>query len=204
MEVPRLEVESVLQLLAYTTATATPDLSHIFDLQHHSSQQCWTHWARLGIEPTSSWTLVGFLTCWATLGTLTGLYYYLHFIDGKRDTKIHGVDCSRSHSWKSVRVIHDLPHQGGGSTRMPRALGSSSQRGSPDVGLKVGVNLVILTPLFPCYWGIDIAMEPPMATQRGSCYAWRQPGHKMEWWHPSRYVHVSRARLYNFCSLEKL
>ena len=38
MEVPRLEVELELQLLAYTTATATRDLSHIFNL-HHSSQQ---------------------------------------------------------------------------------------------------------------------------------------------------------------------
>ena len=32
MEVPRLRVESELQLLAYTTATAMPDLSHICDL----------------------------------------------------------------------------------------------------------------------------------------------------------------------------
>ena len=38
MEVPRLGVESELHLLAYTTATATPDLSHICNL-HHSSQQ---------------------------------------------------------------------------------------------------------------------------------------------------------------------
>ena len=41
MEVPRIGVESELQLPAYTTATATPDLSHICDL-HHSSQQCQT------------------------------------------------------------------------------------------------------------------------------------------------------------------
>ena len=38
MEVPRLQVESELQLLAYSTAIATWDLSHICDL-HHSSQQ---------------------------------------------------------------------------------------------------------------------------------------------------------------------
>ena len=53
MQVPGLGVESELelQLLAYTTATATPDLSHICDLRH-SSRQCGslTHWARLGIE----------------------------------------------------------------------------------------------------------------------------------------------------------
>ena len=38
MEVPRLEAESELQLLAYATATATWDLSGICDL-HHSSHQ---------------------------------------------------------------------------------------------------------------------------------------------------------------------
>ena len=37
-EVPRLGVELELWLLAYTTATAKPDLSHMCD-QHHSSQQ---------------------------------------------------------------------------------------------------------------------------------------------------------------------
>ena len=40
MEVSRLEVESELQLLAYTTATATPDPSHVCDV-HHSSRQHW-------------------------------------------------------------------------------------------------------------------------------------------------------------------
>ena len=39
MEVPRLGVQSELQLLAYTTASATADLSCICDL-HHSSRQC--------------------------------------------------------------------------------------------------------------------------------------------------------------------
>ena len=38
MEVPRLGVESELQLQTYTTATAVPDLSQICDL-YHSSQQ---------------------------------------------------------------------------------------------------------------------------------------------------------------------
>ena len=38
MEVLRLGVQSELLSLAYTTATATRDLSHICDL-HHSSQQ---------------------------------------------------------------------------------------------------------------------------------------------------------------------
>ena len=38
MEIPRLSVQLELQLLAYTTATAKPDLSRIFNL-HHSSWQ---------------------------------------------------------------------------------------------------------------------------------------------------------------------
>ena len=40
MEVPRLEVELELYLPAHTRATATRDLSHVYDL-HHSSQQHW-------------------------------------------------------------------------------------------------------------------------------------------------------------------
>ena len=40
MEVPRLVVESELQLPANTTAAAVPDLSHICNL-HHSSWQRW-------------------------------------------------------------------------------------------------------------------------------------------------------------------
>ena len=39
MEVPRQGVELELQLLAYATATAMPDLNHIFDLCH-SLHQC--------------------------------------------------------------------------------------------------------------------------------------------------------------------
>ena len=40
MEVPRLGVELELQLLAYSTATAMQDPSHVYDL-HHSSRQHW-------------------------------------------------------------------------------------------------------------------------------------------------------------------
>ena len=40
MEVHRLGVESKLQLLAYTTDTATQDLSCMCEL-HHSLWQCW-------------------------------------------------------------------------------------------------------------------------------------------------------------------
>ena len=46
MEVPRLGVESELQLPAYTTVTATPDLSWVFNL-HHSSWQRWIQGSNL-------------------------------------------------------------------------------------------------------------------------------------------------------------
>ena len=66
-EFPRLGVELEMKLPAYATATATWDLSHIYDLDTAcSNTRSLTHWERAGIEPTSSWTLVGFLTHWAT------------------------------------------------------------------------------------------------------------------------------------------
>ena len=39
MEVPKLGVKLELQPLAYVTATATQDLSHICDLEHISQQR---------------------------------------------------------------------------------------------------------------------------------------------------------------------
>ena len=60
MEVPRLGVESELQLEAYTTATATPYPSHICDL-HHSSRQ---HWIFNPLSEASDGTLVLMHTSW--------------------------------------------------------------------------------------------------------------------------------------------
>ena len=60
MEVPVLGFESELQLLAYATAVATPDLSCICDL-HHSLQHCWI------LNPLSSargWTCILMHTIW--------------------------------------------------------------------------------------------------------------------------------------------
>ena len=64
MDVPRLGVESEMQLPAYTTATATATRDRSVCNLHHSSQQ---HWL---LNPLSeardgtriSWILVGFLT----------------------------------------------------------------------------------------------------------------------------------------------
>ena len=62
MEVPRLGVESELQLPAYTTATATLDLSHACN-PHHGSRQCGIPdplskaWDRTRILTDPSWVL---------------------------------------------------------------------------------------------------------------------------------------------------
>ena len=75
MEVPRLEVESELQLPTYATAAALWDLSHVFNL-HHSS------WQLQILNPLSEardQTSNLMVPCWirfrcATTGTLRSLY----------------------------------------------------------------------------------------------------------------------------------
>ena len=61
MEVPKLGVESELQLLAYTTAM--PDPSHVCDLHHRSRQRrILNPLSKAGMEPTSSRILVRFFS----------------------------------------------------------------------------------------------------------------------------------------------
>ena len=54
VEVPRLGVQSELQLLAYTTTTATLDLSRGCDLYHGS----WQRWILNPLSETRDWTCV--------------------------------------------------------------------------------------------------------------------------------------------------
>jgi len=64
MEVPRLGVESELQLPAYTTATAMRGIqaaSATYTAAHGNSGSP-MHLAGLGIEPATSWILVGFVS----------------------------------------------------------------------------------------------------------------------------------------------
>ena len=70
MEVPRPGVESELQ--HQTTPQPQPHQipAHLWPtLQLVATAGSLTHWERPGIEPTSSWILIRFLTCWATTGT---------------------------------------------------------------------------------------------------------------------------------------
>ena len=76
MEVPRLGIELELQLLAYTIATATRDLSHICD-RYHSSWQCRIPNPlneardRTQVLMDASWICF----CYATAGTHRTLYF---------------------------------------------------------------------------------------------------------------------------------
>ena len=63
MEIPRLEIESELQLPAYTTPMAMQDPSRVCDLHHSSRQHCIPdHWAKPKIKTASSWILVRFIS----------------------------------------------------------------------------------------------------------------------------------------------
>ena len=70
-EVPRLEVQSELQLPAYLTAPAVWDLSHVCGT-HQSSQQrrILNPLSKAWIKLTSSWILVRFVNCWANRNSL--------------------------------------------------------------------------------------------------------------------------------------
>ena len=73
MEVPRLEVESELQLLAYTTATATQDLSCACDL-YRSSQQ---HQVPNPLKETRDWTRILMDSSWTTQRELSWVFFLL-------------------------------------------------------------------------------------------------------------------------------
>ena len=75
IEVPRLGVESELQLLAYTAATASWDPSHICDLQNSSQQQRILNPLSKARDQTH--ILVRFINCWATQGTPEFCFLYI-------------------------------------------------------------------------------------------------------------------------------
>ena len=69
MNVPRVGVESELQLLAYATTTTTTTATAMSDMSISatyttpcSNGRSLTYWAGPGIEPTPSWMLVSFIS----------------------------------------------------------------------------------------------------------------------------------------------
>ena len=70
IEVPRLGVATELQLPAYARTTATPDLSHVCELQNSSQQ----HWILNPLSKARDWPCILMDTAWvhyhwATTGT---------------------------------------------------------------------------------------------------------------------------------------
>ena len=92
-EVPRLVVElELLQLLAYTTAIAAPDLSLVCDL-HHNSWQCWIlnplteARDRTHILMDTVWVHY----CWAVTGTPLG-NFWMPLAQPKINKEIIGIE----------------------------------------------------------------------------------------------------------------
>ena len=100
MEVPRLGVESDLQLPAYTTSTATSDPSCVYDLQHSSQQprilnQLSEARDQTHIHMDTNWVCY----CWATRGapscqTLNSSTFWVRMPDSR-----------------SVWITHDMSPQ---------------------------------------------------------------------------------------------
>ena len=79
MEVPRLGVESELQMPAYTTATATRDLSLVYDL-HHSSLPCQIFLLSETRDQTHIlMDTIQVCFCWATTGAPLLLLLFFFF-----------------------------------------------------------------------------------------------------------------------------
>ena len=109
IEDPRLGVESVLQLLTYTTTQQyQPDLSPICDLHCSflvATPDPLTHWARPGIKPVSLWIPVRFFTCWATMGTpYRYAFKYSFFIFIKQEMVDIIIYYKHTHSRYSINV----------------------------------------------------------------------------------------------------
>ena len=70
MGVPRLGVQSELQLPVFVIAQQCqiPAASVTYTAAHSNAGSL-THWVRPGMDLISSWILVGFVNCWATMGT---------------------------------------------------------------------------------------------------------------------------------------
>ena len=88
MEVPRLGIKSELQLLAYTTTTATPDLSHVCDL-HYSSQQSWI------LDPLSKardQTQILMDTSWILSHYATRVTPFFVVVEYATPSSVHGMD----------------------------------------------------------------------------------------------------------------
>ena len=129
MEVPRLGVKLELHMLTYATATATQDLSHIYNL-HHSSRQCRIlkplieardqthllmdtgrvhyHWATVG-TPTA-WTFYERKTILSRVETTwVSVTLSWTFNQGSHINKLNVYVCVKSHTCTLSRIFMSPP-----------------------------------------------------------------------------------------------
>ena len=108
IEISRPDVELELQLPAYTTATATWDLSRICDL-HNSSLQCWilNQLSEARIEPTSHGYQSGFYH-WATIGTpppfILASCFKFHYLHSTDNNLLPRVENQSSSCFSKIRL----------------------------------------------------------------------------------------------------
>ena len=108
MEILRLGGISEPKLPVYPTATAEQDPSCICDLQHtHGNAGSLSHWMRPGIEPTSLWILVGFISTAPQqefLACLFSMQYQLKWLNEQLGTKLFSRP-GHSHFWWMMLAI---------------------------------------------------------------------------------------------------
>ena len=69
------QIKAAAASLSHSRSNTKPKLPLWHTPQLEATPDPLTHWAMPGIKPTSSWILVGYLTHWATMGTVR---YNLH------------------------------------------------------------------------------------------------------------------------------
>ena len=175
MEVPRWGVQLEIQLLAYTTATAMPDLSHVCNL-HHNSQQCWIlippSEAR---DPTeSSWILGKFFTSepqWEFLGDCAAF----------RSVPNHPV---KERVIKSLSTIHRWGNWGPERGRNLPKVSQQGSEGSLWAWLLFQGSLACSPPPFPPSSSEESAEGAPFSLGVGESWAQRSLHlwYLLSWW----------------------
>ena len=134
MEVPRLGVQPELQLLAYTTATTTPDPSSVCDLHHSSRQRRILNLLSEASDRTRNLTVPSWIRFHCTTMGTPGTFFKIH-------CNCSAQRPSHCHIWLLT------PAPAAPMTTWPRR---PACHPNPDVGLSISQKAAdtrVLTPL---------------------------------------------------------